>query len=119
MNRGVVPFLIAVAFVFFGAIPCFAQSGTDFFDALQKNLPQATSTSDMAIPAQGSADTVVTTSSAPLGDVTSYGAYDAGQDQWSGYVAGFAAVVAALLVAFALGFMLTHHHPSTDDQSQS
>lgn len=95
------------------SMPCFAQSGTDFFDSLQKNLPGSTSTADRVSPQQGSSETVVTTSS-EIGSVVPYGAYDAGQDQWSGYIAGFAAVAAALVVAFALGFMLTHHHASED-----
>jgi hypothetical protein len=108
---------ILIGVVLFGvcALPVFAQSEGEFYNALQDNLPRTTSSQSQPVPEPGAAERV-TVSSTPSIDVTSsYQAYNAGQDQMSGYLAAGAAVLAALVVAFVLGFILTHHHPSSND----
>lgn len=99
-------------------LPVSAQSEGEFFGTLKQNLPQSANTENTNIPQAGKADTVIATSVLPVDASSSYEVYNAGQDHLSGYIAGGAAVFAALAVAFALGFVLTHHHHSSEDNSQ-
>jgi hypothetical protein len=110
--------LILIGVILFGmcALPAFAQSEGEFYNALQDHLPRATGTQDQGAPIPGSAERV-NVSSTPSADVTSsYLAYDAGKDWMSGYLAAGAAVVAVLIVGFVIGFVVTHQHHSSNDQ---
>lgn len=114
IRRNVFAIFFAVAMCAF-ALPVFAQSEGEFFGTLQQNLPESVNRPNVAAPQAGKAETVIVTSTAPVDASSSYGVYDAGQDRWSGYIAGAAAVFAALAVAFALGFVLTHRHNSSEE----
>jgi hypothetical protein len=105
-------FVCAMLFVAL-ALPAFAQSEGDFFNALQQNLPRSKDSAN--VPLSGAAETVITTST-PSADVfSSYKIYDAGRDDISGYIAGGAAIFGAFAIALALGFVLTHRHKSPED----
>lgn len=111
-------FFFCAVFASVFVLPVSTQAQQDFFGTLQQNLPPSTNTQGEITPQQGTSEKVVTTST-PIVDVSSsYQAYDAGQDQMSGYIAGGAAILAVLAVAFALGFVLTHHHSSSEENSQ-
>lgn len=118
MIRRMSVFFFCAVFASVFALPVFAQVQGDFFGTLQQNLPPSTSTQGQVVPEQGTSERVIATST-PVVDVSSsYQAYDAGQDQVSGYIAGGAAVLAVLAVAFALGFVLTHHHSPSEENSR-
>ena len=107
---------ILIGVVLFGmcALPVFAQSEGEFYNALQDNLPRTTSSQPQTVPQAGTSERVIVSSTPTVDATSTYGAYNAGQDQMSGYLAAGAAVVAALIIAFALGFVLTHPHHSTE-----
>lgn len=106
--------LIGASLIGAFAFPAFAQSEGEFYNALQDNLPRTTSSQNQPAPVGGTAERVVVPSTPAVDATATYGAYNAGQDQMSGYLAAGAAVIAALIVAFALGFVLTHNHHSTE-----